>query len=1261
MKPAEAGTLRHPALALYHGPALEWLRCKLVGEQHEKITTQQVFALFVDVAGYSKFSKRNDPGDVKNLERAVWNPSINVVLAHNGQPISIPGDALMSIFPGEGGFERACAASEELLGLKAHFADNLRGSNIVLQDREIKEVKYSGVGAQLPMVMAEVGNELFLIFGTALDQMEKLVGDDQFVLRDDKGKDLLITKGKVRDIVELEKLAKKGERSQKLAVVDRLLSEKPVHDAEEIVLKHLPPYLAKMMREKGCLPDIFEDMTILFGRVYIPGRGYGPEKIGGMEKFGNSLKSTMGGFGGDIISYDSSFFISIFRGKDHAKRALLAETELRSGYGTVVDLQNGIESGQAILTEIGTRDVMQFYTVLGHPVNVAARNMQIGYAGVLSKPPGIYEDIGATAKGRLVLPLDRGKSVCIIRRDSAIGKISEGEEFGAYRKNVAPAPEPSILNPALKKEVSGALVGRKNELGAVHALLEKSGTVYVSGSSGVGKSALLANAAESALAECPYRREPFATALKFVAEHGGGPALTQKQAEAVKAMAGLASGTGEMDSATRKQKFEDEFVTFISEMKARRIAIDNMSHMDFESQLIFGAAKRAGKQVLFEYDKNMGHAGAELKLGGLDKDAANLLLASELGKRGFRKQPGAEIAEIAATGNPRFIIGVVREGTRLGYFSQTGKKTVLSEQGRRGLKTLMGKSELERKKDIISSHSEFEKCALKAICAAGKEVTVQEAAEIAKLLDKTTMQTGVSLASESLVESGMLMKKDGKLWFADESSREAVEKSLWTVSHLREFNYGIAGHLRQKAEKGGMKFEDMESGKQISRASEVREITDHMLRSHMHEEAAAWGLACAKMHEKISAWSAHGYYLEAAKALHRHIKTTLDEGKKGRARGQMFLALGSAYLCRSEFETGNKKLIGMMSGLMNGARKQGLGINAELAAKNARLLFRLKEYPAAIRAVEEAKKEGSKGVFGDELDNLEITSLAKSGQVKKAKESMDELVAKRGTPQSLDGLTTFFNVEFALGSHSRALGFAQAALDKAMEEKNAIKEGVCWELVGLCHKKMGNLGHASEAYGKAVQIYAAAREFAKMANLYSNIGNVKINQKDFDGADEAYMTGMSMALEMPERIPETTVALLKANYFDSAVNRPDLDEAEAGGRYNDALASCESSGVAEKEPDSKIELMLSFADFCIRLAGKGGTERLQHFGKATETLLETKEFCKARGIPLDTGFYERLLVCERELGNHTIAERLVLEAEAALGPDEGAKLRRLLK
>ena len=1255
-KPAEAGNLKHPALALYHGPGLEWLKSKLMGGQRDKIMTQQVYGLFVDVAGYSKFSAKNDPGDVRNLEHAVWNPSIGVILAHGGQPLSIPGDALMSIFTGEGGFERARAAAQELLGLKMHFADNIKELQINLQDKDIKEVKYSGVGAPLPMVVAEVGDELFLIFGTALDQMEKLVEDDQFVLRDEKGKDLLITQGKARDVKEIERLAKKSERVQQLALVDNLLSEK--QDAGDIVLRHLPAYLAKTMREKGRLPDVFEDMTIVFGRVYVPGRGYGAEKIRGIEEFGSNLKRTMDGFGGDIINYDSSFFICAFRGKDHVKRALLAENELRARYGASVDLQNGIASGQAILTEIGMQDIMQFYTVLGHPVNVAARNMQIGYKGVLSKPQGIYEDVRdpetkKIAKGRLIYPMERERSICVVRLGSAAGKISDGMEFMAYRKNVAPEPESSLLNPVLKKEAGGVFIGRKAELAEVYALLEKMGAVAVSGSSGIGKSTLLANAENSALAECPYRQEPFATALKFIAEHGAGEELTQKQKDAVRAMTSLASGAGEMDSTTRKQKFEEEFVTFISEMKTGLIVIDNMSHMDFESQLIFDAAKKAGKQVLFEYDKKVGVTAAEVKLEKLGQEAADALLEAELRKRSFAKPPDNEVQEIAQPGNPRFIIDVVREGVRLGYFSQKGKKTALSAAGRENIRALMGKSELERKKYIITSHSEFEKSVLKAICAAGKETDLAGTTEFVKLLDSGAMQGGVSLASDSLLESGLLVRDDGKFWFADESSREAVEKSLWTVSHLRDFNSVIAEHLMRKASGAGLKFEDIASGKAISGASEIREITEHLLRGKNHEQAAEWGLACARMHEKISSWSAHDYYMESAKALHRHMSTTLDAEKKARARREMFLALGSAYLCRSEFETGNKKLMVMMDSLMKGARAQKLGIDAELAAKNARILYRLKEYPAALQAVDDAKKGGSLDAgLKQELDFIEITSLTKNKQVARAKARMDELRSQPGTIWSLDALTTFFNVEFAVGNYAESLMVSRAVIEMAHAEGNSIREGVGWEFAGLAHKKMNQYEKSNEAYGKAVEIYTVAREFAKMANIYSNIGNVKINEKKFDEADKVYLTGLGLAQQMPERIPETTVALLKANYFFSAVDRDDFNETEASRRYADALASCESSGVAEKEPDSKIELMMSFADFCIKLAKEGGAARLRRFGEAIEVLNETKRFCEEREIGLEREFYHKMIVCQKGLGNETIIERLILEAQANLAPEE---------
>jgi len=192
-------------------------------------------------------------------------------------------------------------------------------------------------------------------------------------------------------------------------------------------------------------------------------------------------------FGGTVLSAnegDKGATALVFFGAptalaDRQRRSLLAACAIRSEFPGVAC---GVASGRVFAGRVGSDDRWD-YSVLGDRVNIAARLLQ------------------AAAPGEILV--DR----------FTLDAVSSGVESGPMRElslKGKSEPEPATPLISLSDQVveapdGGPFVGRRRELQALHASLERPGVTLVVGPPGIGKSRLLRQATSGLAGDGPLR------------------------------------------------------------------------------------------------------------------------------------------------------------------------------------------------------------------------------------------------------------------------------------------------------------------------------------------------------------------------------------------------------------------------------------------------------------------------------------------------------------------------------------------------------------------------------------------------------------------------------------------------------------------------------------------------------------------------------------------------------------------------------------
>lgn len=196
-------------------------------------------------------------------------------------------------------------------------------------------------------------------------------------------------------------------------------------------------------------------------------------------------------YGGTVDKFVGDAIVALFGApavhENDPERALRAAIEMAEALvdfnatnGTDLGLHFGINTGPVVAGGVGSKE-HQEYSVIGHPVNLAARLEDASERGEIFVGPATY---------RLTAPLFRFEAVGPLRLKGASGPTAVYRLLGV---KAVPGPVRGI------EGLRSPLVGRESELSrllkALRDLQEGSGGVLVlTGEAGVGKSRLVAEA-----------------------------------------------------------------------------------------------------------------------------------------------------------------------------------------------------------------------------------------------------------------------------------------------------------------------------------------------------------------------------------------------------------------------------------------------------------------------------------------------------------------------------------------------------------------------------------------------------------------------------------------------------------------------------------------------------------------------------------------------------------------------------------------------
>jgi predicted O-linked N-acetylglucosamine transferase (SPINDLY family) len=135
---------------------------------------------------------------------------------------------------------------------------------------------------------------------------------------------------------------------------------------------------------------------------------------------------------------------------------------------------------------------------------------------------------------------------------------------------------------------------------------------------------------------------------------------------------------------------------------------------------------------------------------------------------------------------------------------------------------------------------------------------------------------------------------------------------------------------------------------------------------------------------------------------------------------------------------------------------------------------------------------------------------------------------------------------YQLGADEEALPYAEAALRAEPERADG------WTLLGILHKRQGDLAKAEAAYLRATQLQPA------YADAWNNLGNLRRDREDKEGALAAYREAVRLNPDNAETIHNLGVALEHFGDWDDALVAFDAtvkrDPQHIDGHWNRALA-----------------------------------------------------------------------------------------------------------
>jgi class 3 adenylate cyclase/tetratricopeptide (TPR) repeat protein len=249
-----------------------------------------------------------------------------------------------------------------------------------------------------------------------------------------------------------------------------------------------PAIAERIGRGHGGLVDEHRTVTVVF--VGFPDLvGDGPDAVDRLQRYVAAAVRLVDRWGGHLRQVDlgdkGSVLVVVFGApvhhEDHEERAVRCCVELLRLPGG--PFRAGMTTGRAWCGEVGS-DARREYAIVGDPVNLAARLMEMAAPGQALADRATWKGTRGTAVGSLLPP---------VRVKGRGGRVDVWAVRDVHERAELPMPRAAAL----------PLVGRADELGVIRALVEgaaagRGAVLAVSGEPGIGKSRLAAEAVDLA-------------------------------------------------------------------------------------------------------------------------------------------------------------------------------------------------------------------------------------------------------------------------------------------------------------------------------------------------------------------------------------------------------------------------------------------------------------------------------------------------------------------------------------------------------------------------------------------------------------------------------------------------------------------------------------------------------------------------------------------------------------------------------------------
>lgn len=1056
--------------------------------------------LIADISGFTAITETLSLGGNEGVEELTsllnrcFNKMLKVIHRKNGSVITFSGDSILARFTDP---ERASLCAEELLN----------------EMREFRRVVILG--------------ELFSI------RVKILVGTgrwNQYIAGNRKRAHLLIAGNLVRELAQREQNAQPDE-----IIVFENLSEpsgEPCKPPETLPESFLTPGSMRLHGEYRPVTPVFFTVT--------PGKD-STDAFSCFQQLYLNIRQTVSNYGGHIYHIDNLasegtrimalFGIPVSSGKDTLNGVLSALELVCAQNTSPFVLSAGIDTGYVFSGIIGN-DTRKQHTVIGDPVNTAARLAEIAAPGTVTVSPAVKsatsgtiqycEPVRVSLKGKkIILEAFQASGRC---RDKLFSPfVGRHREISELREKVLSGNRPLLLS-------GTAGIGKSMLLDALSEELVQLGLIPVKGAAGMRGTGtdILSSILESI---CGGGEE---SDLDSFIDSIGNPQLTARKMFLANMLLRLDIRDLNFERLPPKLRSEnllDALIILLSSLKKRTcVFIEDIQQtgeeeLDFLFKAIHGVMERSDTAFILstrpEGEKKIPEeSGVEkYQLKGLNSSESRRLLFEYAEQIPISDETSRLLTD-RARGNPFFLVQFLL------YMKERNAISVKQQQDRTREEILseLPESVFSMVMARIDTMSEKTRDSLKVASVAGMRFSEKVIGSV--------MKRDVQQEMDEALRSGLILAVSHK-------------KSEYVFSHMliRDVAYDsiLSGRRKQLHRKTGYALETEAAGDNTMSAS----LANHFQRGEVWDKAAECFISAGALaSDDFRNGEALSFFQTAADILEKHLPP-----EKNTLAG-CFNRCGDIQDRTGNFDSANEYYRKAV------AYSEDTRLTQRSLISIADILFNQGNIDDSLELIEEVEKivRQSSDDHSDTLTQVaafKAWSYCVQGQIEMAEEEAlkavtlgESLTGYKGYEKARKlghALNTLATVHWARSDYASARNLYERAVEIALANGLKREAAVTWGNIGLTLEKQGLYEEAVINMRKQLDVSTEIGEKLLILSAHGDLGMTFAAMGDFDQA----LKHTSMQLELAEQMKVAHDQVLALNCLaNMEITRGNLKIAE---------------------------------------------------------------------------------------------------------------------